>query len=496
MQYKIGYYTYGERNKVILKPNTWDDFGYKTLFDVQYVNNSGVIEEIGGLKIAKNGMSIGGVVNFLPKEFCFLPKDFYSMWTAVDFYKKAREIMDMYGFNIFNDLNDVTYDVKELKKHKDEGAFRNSFLRFTSMHTCVNQFHRICHGEAILTPYSFEYSIKNNNEFFRDIILDFNVSPMSYPPTNLHALIGSNGTGKTTLIKDMIKGICGEQSNGKFSYGEKADEEYGYFESIMCISFSPFDDYSEVENLKGVSFIGFKKNYEHGGSLLESIENDFYNSYKECVENHAVKSDLKDILDYLIEVGEIANQVKFIKEMLDKPKLDEERDKNEIDLIKREFRKMSAGHKVTLSILTRCIANLAEKTIVFIDEPENHLHPPLLSTLIRSLSKILNKRNGVGIISTHSPIILQEIPRSCVWNLYRVNDTLCSERVENETFGSNIGVLTNSVFDFEITKTGFNSYLSEVVDTCDSYEEVMDKFNYQLGDQACSMVRILLSRKG
>ena len=65
MQYKIGYYTYGERNKVILKPNTWDDFGYKTLFDVQYVNNSGVIEEIGGLKIAKNGMSIGGVVNFL-----------------------------------------------------------------------------------------------------------------------------------------------------------------------------------------------------------------------------------------------------------------------------------------------------------------------------------------------------------------------------------------------------------------------------------------------
>ena len=106
--------------------------------------------------------------------------------------------MDMYGFNIFNDLNDVTYDVKELKKHKDEGAFRNSFLRFTSMHTCVNQFHRICHGEAILTPYSFEYSIKNNNEFFRDIILDFNVSPMSYPPTNLHALIGSNGTGKTT----------------------------------------------------------------------------------------------------------------------------------------------------------------------------------------------------------------------------------------------------------------------------------------------------------
>ena len=39
MQYKIGYYTYGERNKVILKPNTWDDFGYKTLFATVYEGN-------------------------------------------------------------------------------------------------------------------------------------------------------------------------------------------------------------------------------------------------------------------------------------------------------------------------------------------------------------------------------------------------------------------------------------------------------------------------
>ena len=82
-----------------------------------------------------------------------------------------------------------------------------------------------------------------------------------------------------------------------------------------------------------------------------------------------------------------------------------------------------------------------------------------------------------------------------MWNLYRVNDSLFAERVDDETFGTNLGVLTNSVFSFEIKNTGFNSYLKEVVDNSDSFDDVMEKFDYQLGDQAKAIVRILLSRK-
>lgn len=492
MRYKIGSYINGERDKVILKWNSWDDFGYKVFFDAQYVNETGRIIDIGGIRIAKTGMLKSDSIRcILPTEFDKLPNGFFSLWDSVDSYRKAREIMDEYGIHIFEELNDVSYDLHELKRHQYEDVFQTSFLRFISVHTCVNQFHRISKGEAILTPYSFDYTIRNQNELLDDLRLDFNVIPQSYPPTNVHALIGSNGTGKTTLIKDMIKSICKEEAQGNFTYSETPEDGYGYFESIMCISFSPFDDYSEIENFKDVSFIGFKKHYEQGGSLLQSIENDFYESFKECVENRTVKSDLMDTFDYLVDVGEFAGQVDVFRSILNHMLLS---DADGI-IVRNEFKRMSAGHKVTLSILTRCIANLAEKTIVFIDEPENHLHPPLLSTLIRSLSKILNKRNGVGIVSTHSPIILQEIPKSCVWNLYRVNDSLFAERVDDETFGANIGVLTNSVFSFEIKNTGFNSYLKEVVDESNSFDDVMEKFEYQLGDQAKAIVRILLSRK-
>lgn len=492
MRYKIGSYVCEERDKVILKWNSWDDFGYKVFFDAQYVNEKGHIVDIGGLRIAKSSMQIGdNISSILPEEFNRIPDGFFSLWDSVDSYRKARKIMDEYGIHIFEELNDVSYDLDKLKIYRYENVFQTSFLRFTSVHTCVNQFHRISRGEAILTPYSFDYTIRNQNELVDDLKLSFNVIPQSYPPTNVHALIGSNGTGKTTLIKDMIKSICKEGALGSFTYSETPEDGYGYFESIMCISFSPFDDYSEMEIFKDVSFIGFKKHYEQGGSLLQSIENDFYESLKKCVENRAVKSDLVDTFDYLADVGEFTGQVEFFKSILEHTLLSDE----DGILVRNEFKKMSAGHKVTLSILTRCIANLAEKTVVFIDEPENHLHPPLLSTLIRLLSKILNKRNGVGIVSTHSPIILQEIPKSCVWNLYRVNDSLFAERVDDETFGTNLGVLTNSVFSFEIKNTGFNSYLKEVVDNSDSFDDVMEKFDYQLGDQAKAIVRILLSRK-
>ena len=157
---------------------------------------------------------------------------------------------------------------------------------------------------------------------------------------------------------------------------------------------------------------------------------------------------------------------------------------------------MSAGHKEVLSIVTRCIDQLAEKTILFLDKPENHLHPPLLSSMIRGISKMLIKRNSVAIISTHSPIVLQEIPKSCVWILNREEDYLQGNRPQVETFGTNVGVLTNEVFGYEVKKSGFNALLRKVVAENNTYDEVLERFNGELGDEARSIVRALLAQKG
>ena len=278
------------------------------------------------------------------------------------------------------------------------------------------------------------------------------------------------------------------------------DDELGYFESVMCISFSPFDNYSELEGLDGFKYIGVRKEYDSTGyedgygeiNLLDDIENKFIESYKRCVANKTKREDLVEMIKMLGTEGDILfYRYDFTKFINDEKELNHEN----VYKVKKVFRNLSAGHKEVLSIITRCIDQLAERTILFIDEPENHLHPPLLSSMIRGISKMLIKRNGVAIISTHSPIVLQEIPRSCVWYLNREGEYLFGRRLDIETFGTNIGVLTNEVFGYEVKRSGFNTLLQKVVNKCETYEEVLDEFNYQLGDEAKCMIRILLAQK-
>ena len=99
-----------------------------------------------------------------------------------------------------------------------------------------------------------------------------------------------------------------------------------------------------------------------------------------------------------------------------------------------------------LLAITRLVESVDERTLVLVDEPESHLHPPLLSAFIRALSELLVRRNGIAVVATHSPVVLQEVPRSCVWVLRRSGSSLRAERPCRETFGENVGILTSDVF--------------------------------------------------
>ena len=157
--------------------------------------------------------------------------------------------------------------------------------------------------------------------------------------------------------------------------------------------------------------------------------------------------------------------------------------------------KMSSGHAVVLLIITKLVATVEEKTLILLDEPESHLHPPLLSAFIRALSNLLYDRNGVAIIATHSPVVLQEIPKSCVWKIQRVGYATNTQRPNIETFGENVGVLTREVFGLEVVKSGFHKLLLESVNEGKSYEEILNEYNHQLGMEAKVLLKILVNER-
>lgn len=141
------------------------------------------------------------------------------------------------------------------------------------------------------------------------------------------------------------------------------------------------------------------------------------------------------------------------------------------------------------------IERITERTLVVLDEPENHLHPPLLSAFIRAISQLLIDQNGVAIIATHSPVILQEVPRSCVWKINRSGTEVAVSRLQIESFGATIGALTHEVFGLEVNKSGFHKMLIDEVESGKGFQEVVSKFNEELGDEALALLRALICER-
>lgn len=125
------------------------------------------------------------------------------------------------------------------------------------------------------------------------------------------------------------------------------------------------------------------------------------------------------------------------------------------------------------------------------DEPESHLHPPLLSAFIRAVSELLTSRNGVALIATHSPVVLQEVPKRCVWLLGRSGGYSWATRPELETFGENVGTLTREVFGLQIVQTGFNRLIREAVYETGDFRMAVEKFGGKIGSEGVTLARAL-----
>jgi hypothetical protein len=153
------------------------------------------------------------------------------------------------------------------------------------------------------------------------------------------------------------------------------------------------------------------------------------------------------------------------------------------------FNKLSSGHKIVLLTITRLVETVEEQTLVLLDEPESHLHPPLLSAFVRALSDLMIDRNGVAIVATHSPVVLQEVPKTCVWALYRTGLNVTAERPEIETFGENLGVLTREIFGYQVTESGFHKMLYDAAAEDLTFEQALERFNSELGAEARAILR-------
>lgn len=487
-------------NVAYLDSNNWDDFGFKSTFHLTVYDTNGVEHDIGGVKIGYASQESGWTQERLPKQFEILDRNFFALRQSDEYYQKLYDLDEELREYILKSLHDVVHDNTAYDLAIHEKVMRESLLRDVSIASIKGQFKRLLDGGKLRTEFNFSYSLPQGRRI-AGLTMDFHVDPESNPPSNIHVLIGRNGVGKTHLLQKMIKALVDDdttqESNGCFSVitdrheSTKKEDLQKMFAGVVSVAFSAFDPFEPIPERQdksaglNYSYVGLKQESmtKDGGHIPMSrsmLDKEFSCSLSNIrrfgYQNRLIEA-IRDLeTDSLFKDIALADVVLSSSHDLEAK-------------TKKIFSNLSSGHAIVLLTIAKLVEKTEEKTLVLLDEPESHLHPPLLSAFIRTLSELLSHRNAVAIIATHSPVILQEVPKSCVWKLRRSGLNAVAERPETETFGENVGVLTREVFGLEVTDSGFHQMLKKESESAETYKQALRRFDGQLGAEARGVLR-------
>lgn len=493
----------GKISTAYLKFDRWNDHSFVTMFHVLVYDEFGEAHDLQNVKIGFKGQDTATTTRSkLPDTFQNLPEGFFSLGTGVEYYQKiANSSSGDLRFNFLAAMNDIVANPEILEAIKDEPVLSVSLLRDVSLTSVKNQFARVLLGGAVRTNFSFVYTKQADNST-AGIELSFDVNVDSTPLTNVHALIGRNGIGKTTILNGIIKAIHDGHTGAdaihqvQFWGQQRAMITPDFFSSVLLVSFSAFDPFDpppeQPDPAKGTCFfyVGLKSkggDAWHELKRRDVLKSDFIEGMRGCLRDTYKRNRWRQAVKTLQSDENFAGL--GFDRLLSLSGEEWMTAANEI------FSNLSSGHSIVLLTITKLVERVEEKTLVLMDEPESHLHPPLLSALIRALSELLLDRNGVAIVATHSPVVLQEIPASCVWKIHRSHLVAAAQRPTVETFGENVGILTREVFGLEVESSGFHTLLAAEAAEGHSFDVILRKFGGRLGLEAQAILRALIAER-
>ncbi|MGW2721045.1 AAA family ATPase [Streptomyces sp. NPDC001492] len=466
------------------------DTGYQTTYILRIRTATGIVE-IGTVKVGHTSMYAGGErYTPLPQRFTQLDRSFFSLGQSDEYYRNLHEVVGPAREDVLRALRDIALDEDILAMAMDYDVTRSSLLRWVKLSAVEGQLRRIARGGVRKMSFDVAYEppVPHGAEPVR---LRFQVEPDSNPPSNVHALTGRNGVGKSFVLSHLARAVAAIEPEPELlgrviEYGREGRS----FTNLVTVSFSAFDDFPLVESDDRfiASYVGLRVQGARSPRFKtpNGLRGDFAQGMQACLTRERVGQWLEALrmLDYpgsgLLEEGWLEN--------FENSPSRRSRERKARAL----FRQLSSGHKIVLLTMTRLIEHVSERTLVIIDEPETHLHPPLLAAFMRALSDLLTERNGLAVVATHSPVVLQEIPAHCVWKLWRYGGQLGAGQPRIETYGENVGVLTHEVFGLEVTAAGFLQELRRLVSEGYSYDAVLERFHGRLGSEAQLVLSALL----
>jgi len=438
---------------VTLRQNTWNDYGFVTSFDAHIIGSSSAKSvSLGQVKIIFADQDVEDrTVKTLDVTFSRLPESYCSLGQDILFYSNllrlGREIADDY----LSRMNDVAFDDRIKRNFENKKAFRVSLVRMSSALEALENA-KVLYGEnAAPVIDKFDVRIRLPNAL-GDHRLSFDFQPHNGLPHRTSVLVGLNGAGKTAILARLAFLITRFESSSKSksrTAAGKSFEDLGTIlprpslYSVIAVSFSAFDDF-ELPKIQETD------DYRYVYCGLRTLSGGFRSERE--ISNR--------VLNIITKMS--SEQLRFISSILPSIVNGTSNDDYAGDKIQSRsfYANLSAGQRIVLNIICELVISVRKRSLILLDEPETHLHPQLLTTLISIINDILDASDSYAIVATHSPIVVQQVPSRSVQVIRRRADGPSVTKPRIECFGESLTEIVRTVF--------------EAVESDRDYEQVID----------------------
>jgi predicted ATPase len=486
--------------------DNWDDYGYKTTFQATLHISPDENIDLGNIKIMRRDQ-LGGSTEMPTRAFTSLGENYASLGADLDYYETLYKLGRVIFQPYFEGLRDIAFDDDAKAGVEDLEGFRVSLLRFSGAERTISDATKLLKASTVPSKRrSAGFKVKFKTKVARSansFTIEFDFRRQRHLPNRINALIGYNGTGKTRLLSNLAIVASGYGYASKEDVLERTAGRFvgtqPPFKTVVVVSYSAFDTFvipggndAEKERLEergeifGYVYCGLRE-------LAENVQQDVEPSYRLRTPRE-IEREFLSALGRVREAERLDALLDILKPLLRDPSfqrigLTQLYANHDDDDIGELFRELSSGHKVVLKIVTELTAHISgtEPTLVLIDEPETHLHPPLLAAFLKSVRACLERFDGYAVIATHSPVVLQETPARYVNVLRRTANQSRVVAASIETFAESIGVITQEVFNLGDGTTDWHETL-RLLAKRNTFDEIEQMFGRHLGFAARSYV--------